>query len=177
MLSSFDLHVLCAPPAFILSQDQTLILNLFNKLRFALSDFFMTASTYKRIVSLSLIIFLAQLVSWANWFDQCYNSHLIKFDFIFWVLAHYNSVLLVVLKLPQFYWFLKRFIVYFSMYFVFLTGTYFIILSWISKVNTFFKIFSSFFSCFFHKANFGVFLSLYLSIFLYFELFVFLFII
>ena len=142
------MHVLCAPPAFILSQDQTLILNLFNKLRSALSDFFMTASTYKRIVSLSLIIFLAQLVSWANWFDQCYNSHLIKFDFIFWVLAHYNSVLLVVLKLPQFYWFLKRFIVYFSMYFVFQCGTCFIILYCLSNVNTFFKNIFKFFLTF-----------------------------
>lgn len=87
------MHVLCAPPAFILSQDQTLILK---------------------------IIF-------------------------FWVLAHYNSVFLVVLKLPQFYWFLKRFIVYFSMYFVFLCGTCFIILYCLLNVNTFFKIFLIFF--------------------------------
>ena len=90
-LSSFDLHVLCAPPAFILSQDQTL-----------------------KLISSSLWLIL-------------------------------NHLCLVVLDYPL-YWFLKRFVVYFSMYFVLCSTTelFFIIQYSNLKVNTFFDFF-----CFF----------------------------
>ena len=48
----FDLHVLCAPPAFILSQDQTLLLIASDKLRSAVSDFVKIISMYKRTISI-----------------------------------------------------------------------------------------------------------------------------
>ena len=53
--ASFDLHVLSTPPAFILSQDQTLVKNLWSKWRLAMSSI---EDWWPNIISQRLIVIL-----------------------------------------------------------------------------------------------------------------------
>ena len=87
-LSSFDLHVLCAPPAFILSQDQTLILNSNDKLRITSLNFtksFLNIQTYYFVNFCSFALFYSFLLQivWLIWFNHYYfefsNSFLSSF--------------------------------------------------------------------------------------------------
>ena len=92
---------------------------------------------------------------------------------MFWVLAHYNSVFLVVLKLPQFLLVSQK--IHCLLFNVLCVPDrnvfYYTILN--CKSQHFFQKFLKFFLHFFHKAKFSTFLSLYLTIFLCFELFCF----
>ena len=100
-LSSFDLHVLCAPPAFILSQDQTLLFNrVFIKLRSAVSDFVKNHSMYDKYY---LIIF--SLSSLHNSFSKTASLFKITFssNFINLNLKFFSS------SLNASYFFIKNF--------------------------------------------------------------------
>ena len=110
------MHVLCAPPAFILSQDQTLILFDKNKLRSAVSDFskfFLDIHTYnlEKISSSSLHnSFLLVNLSF-RFYNQIHSSFLT----LFLTLSRF-SFLVVLLPL---YWFLKVYCLLFNVLFMF----------------------------------------------------------
>ena len=116
VLSSFDLHVLCAPPAFILSQDQTLIFKTNDKRRSAVSDFSKTSSTYTSIVS-SVFVHLPCITCFSFVFSfACfYNILSLEFSnsFFFIIIIFYFMHIFIYISA----WFLKGFFVYFSMYF------------------------------------------------------------
>ena len=117
----FDLHVLCAPPAFILSQDQTLLFVVF---------IFHSFERYKSKLKcfIKLLNFLLFLL----------NKKLLK-----------NNFLVLILWLEELYrfgLFSKGFTVYFSMYFLFLFCVerfvlYYIIFPLSTFFLHFFKIF------------------------------------
>ena len=109
----FDLHVLCAPPAFILSQDQTLL--------FLVSIFCLSTSYKSKILSFSQALFAScfLLKTFKN-----FTCSVLQNILCFSTASVYS---------------LKDFTVYFSMYFfVPLCGTIFIILHVFFIVNTFF---------------------------------------
>ena len=106
------MHVLCAPPAFILSQDQTLLLINSTKLRSTSSNFRKTHSIYTRIISFvflhsSCITRLLKLMYFKLCFSLSLNSSLFAFSFFY-----FGST-----KITTAFGFFKGFIVYFSMYF------------------------------------------------------------
>ena len=105
------MHVLCAPPAFILSQDQTLLLINSTKLRSTVSNFRKIHSIYTRIISFIFlhspcITRLLKLMYFKLCFSLSFYS-LFAFSFLF-----FGST-----KITTAFGFFKGFIVYFSMYF------------------------------------------------------------
>ena len=113
----FDLHVLCAPPAFILSQDQTLLFVVF-----IFHSFECYKSKLKCFFKLLNFLLFIELKTFKKFY-------FFGTDFL-------------VLKSYRFGLFSKGFTVYFSMYFfVPLCGTIFIILYVFLIVNTFLKFF------------------------------------
>ncbi len=72
------MHVLCAPPAFILSQDQTLLFFTADKLRYTVSSLQNFISMYKRTISIKFL-----RLSLSNLFLLVKHSHvLLSFEFL-----------------------------------------------------------------------------------------------
>ena len=122
-LSSFDLHVLCAPPAFILSQDQTLLflvyllwlfliyLNNFLQLSFLALNYFLAVITHNLIafskVSLNLLLpFLIVLLS-LNYLVLSKVYCLLFNVLLFYLYRTHFIVLLSFLKVNTFLWFFR----------------------------------------------------------------------
>ena len=115
------MHVLCAPPAFILSQDQTLLLS--QLLKFVRIFLELTYAKFRR--NFTFFINSTRAVI----YKLRFHLASFPFSFLFGSTKNYR------------YWSFKGFIVYFSMCFLFSfsKGTYCIILHHFLLVNTFFK--------------------------------------
>ena len=73
---TLDLHVLGLPPAFVLSQDQTLQFDLFLHLLRDVSDFSTTTEVIVYLVLKYLHYLGSHLCCYRNDFDNCLLSHL-----------------------------------------------------------------------------------------------------